>query len=117
MTPEGRVKNKVKSLLKERGCFWYMPIQNGMGVVGIPDIIACVPVTITPDMVGHTIGAFAAVETKAPGKVKNTTANQKKNLRDIFAANGMAVVADKAEIVETYLNYLTEKGVPSYYVP
>lgn len=117
MTPEGKVKDKVKRLLKERGAYHYMPIQNGMGVVGIPDIIACVPVVITKDMVGSTIGAFVAVETKAPGKIKNTTANQKKNLRDIFAAHGVAIVADKPETVEDFLQFLLEKGTPSYYVP
>lgn len=117
MTPEGRVKAKVKRLFQENGAYHYFPVQSGRGVVGIPDIIACVPVTITSDMVGKTIGAFVAVETKAPGKIKNTTANQKKNLRDIFAANGVAIVADKEEIVREFLKYLTEKGVSSYYVP
>ena len=31
---------------------------------GTSDIVACVPVKITPDMVGTTIGAFVAVEVK-----------------------------------------------------
>jgi len=31
------------------------------------DLICVIPVTITPDMVGRTIGVFTALEVKAPG--------------------------------------------------
>lgn len=117
MTPEGKVKAKVKELLKSKGCYYYMPVQNGMGVVGIPDIISCVPVQITPEMVGKTIGCFVGIETKAPGKIKNTTANQKRNLNEIYHAFGTSIVADNIELVEEKLRYLTEKGVASLYVP
>ena len=117
MTPEGKVKQQVKKALKERNAYYAMVMQNGFGVVGIPDFVACVPVTITEDMVGKTIGVFAGVETKAPGKIKNTTPNQKKNLQEIYDAHGMAVVVDDLERTEMFLDLLTDTGVPSYYVP
>lgn len=72
-TPEGKIKDQVKALLKEFGLvsaaeaakaagkvtgsgWYYMPVSNGMGVSGIPDFI------------GHFHGKFFAIETKAPGK-------------------------------------------------
>jgi hypothetical protein len=31
MTPEGKVKHKIKDILKEYGAYWYMPVSSGMG--------------------------------------------------------------------------------------
>ena len=100
MTPEGRVKLAVRKRLKALGYWHYFPVQNGLGCVGIPDVIGCKPVTITSEMVGKTIGVFFAVETKAPGKLKNTTPNQRKNIDAINAHFGHAEVVDDAEKME-----------------
>ncbi len=117
MTPEGKVKDKVKKLLKERGAYYVMVVPTGYGNgVGIPDFVACVPVKITEAMVGQTLGIFTGIETKAPGKIKNTTVNQKKHLLGISEASGMAVVVDNPELAETFLNMLND-GKPQYYVP
>ena len=40
-TPEGKVKDKVKRVLKDFGIHYFMPMQNGFGVVGVSDIICC----------------------------------------------------------------------------
>lgn len=90
MTPEGKLKEQVKRLLKSRGAWWYMPVQNGMGVVGIPDLIVCYK------------GIFLGMETKAP--VKNprapaklwakATPNQKNRIREIWGAGGCAAVIE-----------------------
>jgi hypothetical protein len=82
MTPEGKVKGHVKKWLKDRGIFFYMPIQNGMGVVGIPDFICC----------WH--GRFISIETKAPGKRNNTTPNQDQRMAEIREAGGVTWVVD-----------------------
>lgn len=81
-TPEGRVKSAVKLWLKQRKAYFYMPMQNGMGRVGIPDFIVCLQ------------GRFIAIETKAPGKKNNTTPNQKRELASIHRAGGEALVID-----------------------
>lgn len=100
-TPEGRVKDAVKKLLKSRGIWYYMPVQNGMGVVGIPDIIACWD------------GLFLAIETKAPLKNPTTlaqrwakaTPNQQRRIEEINAAGGLALVVDDVEQVRAILDH------------
>ena len=81
-TPEGKVKAAVKKELKERGIWFFMPMQNGFGVVGIPDFICCWK------------GMFFAIETKAPGKRKDTTPNQDRTIAEIRAHDGRAIVID-----------------------
>lgn len=90
-TPEGKVKKAIKDYLRSIGAWFYMPVQNGMGVVGIPDILACYR------------GFMVAIEVKAPGKCANTTANQKMRIAEINRAGGMAFVADSVETVKQYL--------------
>jgi hypothetical protein len=91
MTPEGRVKNDVKKVLKGRGIWYFMPMQNGFGVVGIPDFICC--------WNGH----FLAIETKAPGKRGETTANQDRKLQEIQDHDGYALVVDDVQQLLDFL--------------
>ena len=81
-TPEGRVKDAIKKHLKSIGAWYFMPVSNGMGQVGIPDIICCYK------------GVFVAIEAKAPGKRSNVTENQKRVLDAIRTAEGWAWVCD-----------------------
>lgn len=116
-TPEGRVKTKVRDSLKAAQAWSFAPISMGpLGRHGIPDIIACVPVTVTEEMVGKTLGVFVAVETKAPGKLKNTTPNQRKELKQIAEAHGVALVTDEAETVKEAVSLLSH-GEVTYKVP
>lgn len=92
--PEDKVKRECKLILKRWGIWYYMPVQNGMGVVGIPDIIAV------------WRGLFIGIETKAPGKKKNVTPNQKAQLRGIHAAGGLALVIDNPQDLEDRLRRL-----------
>lgn len=116
MTPEGKVKKALRKTLTAHGAWHYMPVQNGMGCVGIPDIIACVPVTITEDMVGRKVGLFLGLEAKAPGFSTNTTPNQANVLNQIFKSDGTAIVADNVETLESALAMMN-KGVSTLLVP
>lgn len=88
-TPEGKVKSEIKSWLKTLPhCWFYMPIQNGMGVVGIPDIVGCLN------------GNFFAIECKAKGKESTVTPNQRLQLDGIIGANGIALVASDLQTVQ-----------------
>lgn len=87
-TPEGRVKVAIKAYLKTLpDCWWYMPVQNGMGVGGIPDIIICLG------------GLFVAIEVKAPGREKSTTPLQECTIAAINNAGGHALVVSDVEDV------------------
>ena len=104
MTPEGRVKDAIKKMLKAAGWYWFMPVSNGLGKHGIPDIIACKPTVITPDMVGQRVGLFVGIECKAPGKLSTATPLQERELKAIEAAGGIAVLADNASYVEPHIS-------------
>jgi hypothetical protein len=88
-TPEGRVKAAVKLAMAPYGVYYFMPVSNGMGVMGAPDILACLN------------GRFIAIEVKA-GKNK-PTALQIRALQSIHDAGGLALV-----INDTNLDYLKE---------
>ena len=84
MTPEAKVKKKVKELLDQMGVYHFSPMQNGMGRAGIPDIIGCLE------------GKFIAIECKA-GK-GTTTALQERELTRIQNAGGLALVVNEENI-------------------
>jgi len=84
MTPEKKVKAKVVAILKEFGAYYFYASTGGYGASGVPDIVGCY----------H--GNFFAVECKA-GKGK-TTALQEKNIANIYAAGGTALVVNEDNI-------------------
>jgi len=110
MTPEGKVKNKIKkSMAAVFDTLWgYMPVQTGYGEHGIPDHIYCVSTEITPEMVGERIGVFVAIEAKTmQGKM---TDYQKEKREEILAADGIYLtiygsqdISDKMKLLEAGL--------------
>lgn len=99
---ENHVKDKiVKPWYDAQKAWHYAPIQNGLGVQGIHDRIGCVPVIVTPEMVGKRIGLFVSVECKAPGrrgqKDRGMSAHQIKHLFAIREAGGIAICCDGYE--------------------
>ena len=83
-TPEGKVKAKVKKILDTYGAYYFMPATGGYGKSGVPDIVGCYK------------GFFFAIECKA-GKGK-TTALQEKNIAQIIATGGKAIVVNEENI-------------------
>jgi pantoate kinase len=92
-TPESKVKDKIKAILKKHGVYYAMPIGTGYGNSGVPDFLCC------------AAGHFLAVEAKA-GK-NPTTALQDKHLGQIKAQGGTALVINETNINE--LDELLEK--------
>ncbi len=84
MTPEGKVKAKLKKTLDDMGIWHFSPFQAGMGRAGIPDIIACYN------------GLFVAFECKANGG--KPTALQQREIDAIRKAKGLAFVVDENNV-------------------
>jgi len=81
ITPEGRVKAKVRALLQKYNVYYFMPATGGYGRSGIPDIVACAN------------GRFVAIECKAGNNVP--TALQERELNVIAAAGGYAICVNE----------------------
>lgn len=91
MTPEGRVKEKVKKALAVLPqCYRFMPVQNGMGTPGL-DFYTCIA------------GRFVAIETKTPGN--HLTERQSLTAEQITQSGGIVFeVHDDADIAAMMAN-------------
>jgi Holliday junction resolvase len=95
-TPEKKVKDNVKKILKDSGAYFFSPVTGGYGSSGVPDIVCCYK------------GKFIGIETKA-GSGK-PTALQEKNLMEIAEKGGVAILVNENGIA--YLESMFTVGVP-----
>jgi hypothetical protein len=94
MTPEGKVKAKVKKALNALPrCYSFMPVQMGMGAATL-DYLCCIN------------GRFVAIETKAPGK--KLTPRQELTQTTIQEAGGFVFVIYDDDSLKVAL-FLIEK--------
>ena len=115
---EKNIQNEIRLHLSKRGIlnlryqvgnFYAMDgTMVKIGEVGVSDLIACVPVVVTPEMVGKRIGVFAAIETK---KINDNTAKKRKEsqgkfLERIRALGGFATIARNTADVDAALKPL-----------
>lgn len=96
-TPEGRVKDLIKAVLKYKGIYYAMPIGTGFGNSGVPDFLCCVG------------GRFVGIEAKANGG--KTTALQDKNLQEIQNSGGISFIIDEHSVAALpgYLALITKE--------
>lgn len=86
MTPEAKVKKKVKETLHSMGAYFLQPIGTGFGSMGAPDIVVCYK------------KCFIGIECKA-GKGR-VTALQQDNLKRIADNGGLALVINENNVAE-----------------
>lgn len=84
MTPEAKVKARVKKILEEVDAYYAMPMGSGYGNSGVPDFLVCLQ------------GQFIGIECKAKGNTP--TALQEKHLMQIEKAGGLAFVIDEDNV-------------------
>lgn len=95
MTPEAKVKKKVKETLHSMGAYFLQPIGTGFGSMGAPDIIVCYK------------KFFIGIECKAGNG--RLTALQQDNIRRIVENGGYALVINETrvsqlrELIETWI--------------
>ena len=92
MTPEGKVKEQIKKLLKKYGVFYHMPVMNGMGKPTL-DFICC-----------HN-SRFIAIEAKAPGQ--KATLRQELTMQEMRNAGAYVFLIDgnehRFDVLEAFL--------------
>ena len=114
VTPENRVKARVKALCREHNVHYIMPVTGGFGGSGAPDFLLCVN------------GVFVTVETKADclrhlrgdmhrGKRIKTgapTALQQQHMQQIRASGGVTMVIDRhnVEVLGEFLRRANTRG-------
>lgn len=81
MTPEAKVKAKIKKILLTHNIWYAMPHGAGYGNAGIPDFLCC-----------HK-GKFIAIEAKANGNT--VTSLQHRQLQLIEFAGGSSWIVDE----------------------
>lgn len=85
-TPEGKVKERIKTILTDLGCWWFMPVAGDYGRIGVPDFIACYK------------GRFVGIEAKSIATTHGVTALQRKTLNEIESAQGVGLVIDETNV-------------------
>lgn len=118
ITTENHVKDITRQWFDQREAFHFAVVQNGLGVHGIHDRIAAVPVVVTPEMVGKTVGLFVSVECKKPGRRgehnRGMSAHQVMFLEGVRKAGGLSKCVDgyeDLEALEAMLYELTSVGM------
>jgi hypothetical protein len=96
-TPESYEKDTICKYLKSIAAWFFRPYMAGFGKSGVPDIVACVPVVVTQDMVGMRIGVFVGLEVKRDGK--GPTELQKARMLEIVNSGGIAAVGTANAII------------------
>ena len=79
ITPEGKIKARVRRILEINKVYHFMPATGGYGRSGVPDIVGCAN------------GKFFAIECKASAD-KKPTALQQKELDHIEEAGGFTFI-------------------------
>jgi hypothetical protein len=104
LTPEGKIKKSVSSLLSQHSdLFYVMPVPNGMGQPNL-------------DYNGCYYGLFFAIETKRPGG--KLTPQQEATARRIRAAGGKVFIIDgDLSELETWLNLVRARATTSADLP
>ena len=98
MTPEGRIKHKLDTALKQLGVWYYSPQSGPFGRAGIPDRVAI-----------HK-GRFIRIECKAAAK-KKPTALQNKCMKEIDNAGGKCFLVYDEETIQEVVNYVTRNDI------
>lgn len=115
MKSEKRIESEIQLALSKNGT---IPFRNAVGVgytkdgsifnyglcKGSSDIIGITPVTITPDMVGKTLGIFTAVEVKKSRSGYKASDTQRRFIDMVIRNGGIAGVAYDVESALDLIN-------------
>ena len=95
MAKEQTIQRSITKYLEKQGAWVTKVITANKS--GVPDVLACLPIEITADMVGQRLGVFVGCEVKMPKGVVSPV--QEYNIKKIRDAGGIAFVARSVEDV------------------
>jgi len=93
LTPEAKVKKAAKRLLDASNIWHFSPIGGPYAAHGAPDLVCVAP--------GNRV---FFIETKAPGRLRNVTENQKHVHNEIRSRGGTVLVIDSVEPLKEYIH-------------
>jgi Holliday junction resolvase len=91
-TPEGKVKERIKKILKDHGVYYVMPFGSGYGKAGVPDFVCCYK------------GFFIGIEAKAGAG--QPTQLQVNNLASIIDAGGISMIVNESNVDTQIVGWL-----------
>ena len=97
---ESKIQSKVMDYFKLLGAYTLKTMTTSKN--GVSDVISCVPVVITDDMVGKTLGLFVASEVKT--KEGEPSPLQKYNIKKIRECGGIAGIVRSVDDVKSLLS-------------
>ena len=97
MTKESAIQRDIQKFWRKLGGWVFKVHGNEFMPAGIPDLVGCVPMKITQEMVGHVIGVFVGLEAKRD-KIEDASIVQLQTIEEIRKAKGYAeVVCSRSE--------------------
>ena len=95
LTPEGKVKARVRRILEINKIYHFLPATGGYGRSGVPDIVGCY------------LGHFFAIECKTKGNA--ATALQERELQHIKNAGGYTFIINETneKDIENWIKTMT----------
>lgn len=115
---EATLQRKAQECFKKHRAFVFKTHGDIYSRVGIPDLVACVPVRAKElkNMLGpmpddFEVGIFVSAEMKRPGHLKDVSEAQKIVGQEIRSAGGFWEPIDNIEDLEEYIKIIQMKGL------
>lgn len=111
---ESKLQRRCQKILRENGVFVFKTHGDFYMRVGIPDLIACIPIDIDTlqKMIDekwfkdNKIGVFLGLEIKRENQLDDVSDAQKIVGREITNAGGLWYAIDDSDIVEAIIEYV-----------
>lgn len=114
---EASLQERCQKIFKDNGCFVFKTHGDMYTRIGIPDLVACIPVNVKTlqkllsDGVFQDgkIGVFVSVETKKKGKLNSMDDRRRAQEivgREIKSAGGLWRITDTSDTVVELINLL-----------
>ena len=108
---ESVVQRNILKHLEAEGCYVVKVLKANRA--GTHDVLACIPIEITEEMVGKTVGVFASIEIKREQKEEMRRLQQYHD-RKVKKAHGFTVKAYSVDVVKKFVEqiktYLTNRA-------